>query len=249
MTQRRNKFMCALVQAMRKIPIYGPGAGDPGVGEEGKPMYTVAVSDEIAHANMEKANKAKLQRRWDYESSDSESDDGKRSHKEQPFHPGTNGKDTNTNSSSTTAIGLDLNSQPGQTNLSSVDALASTTAYEQPHLTELGNRHRSLRSANSVSNRRQDIEDVRVALSRAATRGRRKVGATVASPPASAHPQSIGFPTSPARGPDTPYLQGYAAATQTNYPPAYLAGYPQAPASPANYLPPQQPPLPGPPPP
>ena len=42
---RRSKFMCALVLALRKIPIYAPGGGDAVLGSSDKPSYSVTVSD------------------------------------------------------------------------------------------------------------------------------------------------------------------------------------------------------------
>lgn len=45
---RRSKFMCALVLALRKIPIYAPGGGDAALGSNDKPSYTVTVSDQEA---------------------------------------------------------------------------------------------------------------------------------------------------------------------------------------------------------
>ncbi len=42
---RRSKFMCALVLAIRKVPIYAPGGGDPALGNVNNPSYSVAVSD------------------------------------------------------------------------------------------------------------------------------------------------------------------------------------------------------------
>lgn len=63
--QRRNKFFCALILILKNIPIYGAGRGDPSIGEEGKPMYTVAISDDKAQINMQKQTGAKLSSRWD----------------------------------------------------------------------------------------------------------------------------------------------------------------------------------------
>ena len=45
---RRSKFMCALVLALRKIPLYAPGGGDAALGSSDKPTYTVTVSDDEA---------------------------------------------------------------------------------------------------------------------------------------------------------------------------------------------------------
>ena len=42
---RRSRFMCALVLALRKIPIYAPGGGDAALGSSDKPTYSVNVSD------------------------------------------------------------------------------------------------------------------------------------------------------------------------------------------------------------
>lgn len=56
---RRSKFMCALVLALRKVPIYCPGGGGLPLGDPGNPSYSVAVSDEIAAAARDKAAKNK----------------------------------------------------------------------------------------------------------------------------------------------------------------------------------------------
>ncbi len=51
---RRSKFMCALVLAMRKVPISGPGGGGPGSGDKANPTYSVAITDELARQNRDK---------------------------------------------------------------------------------------------------------------------------------------------------------------------------------------------------
>ena len=56
---RRSKFMCALTVAMRRIPIYAPGGGGEVLGGPTNPSYSVAVSDEVAAAAREKAEKDK----------------------------------------------------------------------------------------------------------------------------------------------------------------------------------------------
>ncbi|EFR05122.1 Mechanosensitive ion channel [Nannizzia gypsea CBS 118893] len=45
---RRSKFLCALVLAIKKIPIYGPGGGDAALGDISKPSYSVSISHEQA---------------------------------------------------------------------------------------------------------------------------------------------------------------------------------------------------------
>ena len=56
---RRSKFMCALVLALRKIPINAPGGGGPALGSVDQPTYSVAVSDAQAAANREAAAKTR----------------------------------------------------------------------------------------------------------------------------------------------------------------------------------------------
>ncbi|EEH03930.1 serine/threonine-protein kinase [Histoplasma capsulatum G186AR] len=56
---RRSKFMCAVVLAARKIPIYGPGGGDAALGDVTRPSYSVAISHEQAQANKDEWTKGK----------------------------------------------------------------------------------------------------------------------------------------------------------------------------------------------
>ncbi|KAL1955485.1 hypothetical protein VTO42DRAFT_8511 [Malbranchea cinnamomea] len=51
---RRSKFMCALVAAVRRVPIYGPGGGDAGLGSMSNPSYSVTISDQQAQENRDK---------------------------------------------------------------------------------------------------------------------------------------------------------------------------------------------------
>jgi hypothetical protein len=60
---RRSKFMCALVLAMRKVPLYGPGGGDAALGDLGKPSYSVAISEEQAQHNREEFTTNKEKKR------------------------------------------------------------------------------------------------------------------------------------------------------------------------------------------
>jgi hypothetical protein len=47
---RRSKFMCALVLALRKVPIYAPGGGGAALGSASQPTYSVSVTDAEASA-------------------------------------------------------------------------------------------------------------------------------------------------------------------------------------------------------
>ncbi|KAK6543342.1 hypothetical protein TWF694_000093 [Orbilia ellipsospora] len=62
--ERRNKFMSALVAALRKIPIYGPGAGDPGLGEPGNAQYFVTIDAAEAQRRKDAAAKEKEGKRY-----------------------------------------------------------------------------------------------------------------------------------------------------------------------------------------
>lgn len=55
--------MCALVLALRKVPIYAPGAGGLPLGDPGNPSYSVAVSDLIASDSRDKAAENKEAKR------------------------------------------------------------------------------------------------------------------------------------------------------------------------------------------
>ncbi|RKF55781.1 putative MscS family protein C2C4.17c [Erysiphe neolycopersici] len=60
---RRSKFMCALVTALRQVPIYRPGGeGDP-LGGPKNPGYTVAVTDEWAANAVKKSSEQKKSKR------------------------------------------------------------------------------------------------------------------------------------------------------------------------------------------
>jgi Mechanosensitive ion channel len=60
---RRSKIMCALVLAIRKIPIYGPAGPDAALGDTSNPSYSVAISYEQAKKHQEKASEAKEAKR------------------------------------------------------------------------------------------------------------------------------------------------------------------------------------------
>lgn len=56
---RRSKFMCALVAALKAVPIYGPGGGYEAAGTAANPSYSVTISDTEAKDNATAAAKAK----------------------------------------------------------------------------------------------------------------------------------------------------------------------------------------------
>ncbi|EHL00469.1 putative Uncharacterized MscS family protein [Glarea lozoyensis 74030] len=60
---RRSKFMCALVLALRKVPIYAPGGGGEALGGPTNPGYSVAITDTWATEARDKAKAAKEAKR------------------------------------------------------------------------------------------------------------------------------------------------------------------------------------------
>jgi Mechanosensitive ion channel len=60
---RRSKLMCALVLAIRKVPIYAPGGGSPSLGDPGNPSYSVTISDDQAQLYRNKAKDDKEAKR------------------------------------------------------------------------------------------------------------------------------------------------------------------------------------------
>ncbi|KAK9372097.1 Mechanosensitive ion channel-domain-containing protein [Lipomyces chichibuensis] len=57
--QRQNKFMCELIAACKKVPLYPPNVGDPPLGSFGQPTYSVMISDQDAQQRFAKAMKEK----------------------------------------------------------------------------------------------------------------------------------------------------------------------------------------------
>lgn len=49
--------MCALVLALRKVPIFGPGGGGLPLGDAANPSYNVSISSDVAAASKDKAAK------------------------------------------------------------------------------------------------------------------------------------------------------------------------------------------------
>lgn len=73
---RRSKFMCALVLALRKVPIYGPGGGDPALGSANNPNYSVALAPDVAQKNKDQAAKDKEAKRLVNKQAPPKSSDG-----------------------------------------------------------------------------------------------------------------------------------------------------------------------------
>ncbi|KAL8807115.1 MAG: hypothetical protein Q9223_004446 [Gallowayella weberi] len=167
---RRSKFMCALVLALRKIPIYAPGGGDAALGSNDKPTYSVTVTDEQAAAAREAYSKTKEEKRL--------------VPSKKPDPP----PDTATSSATDVPDPKDPATPPPlryrlpplaeQTALSDLNSRppAADTARDVPDLdVNLSSETRP----SSDSRRSNDIEEVRGLLHRQSTRGKRKASSSV----------------------------------------------------------------------
>ncbi|KAL9602778.1 MAG: hypothetical protein Q9219_001621 [cf. Caloplaca sp. 3 TL-2023] len=188
---RRSKFMCALVLALRKIPIYAPGGGDAVLGSSDKPTYSVTVSDEQAAAARDAYAQTKEEKRLVPTKKPSPPQDTAVSSATDIPDP----KDPATPPplryrlpplNETTALN-DLNSRHP----------AADTARDAK---DLDIDHSAEARVSSDSRRSSDIEEVRGLLRRQSTRGKRKASSTVSSanvPP----PISENFPSASAAPP------------------------------------------------
>lgn len=147
-TSRRSKFMCALVLALRKIPIYGPGGGDAALGDAGHPSWSVAISPEDAIAAREKFNADKDAKRL-FPSKKDESDEE------------TKGKSTGVDylSPETTALHTLNSRKPG------VDPVRDNTWTNRDDSSTIG------RPSTDI---RPDLDEVRGLLHKASSSGKRK---------------------------------------------------------------------------
>lgn len=146
---RRSKFMCALVQAMRKVPIYAPGGGGPAAGDKANPTYSVAISDAEARENKQQFDMDK---------------DAKR------MIP-TAKLDEDTGKSSSTDFFAGSSVEEKERNQAEV--LNSRTVVVDPS----GMGREELVSNTGVIDRQRsnDLEEVKNIIRRESTRGRRKV--------------------------------------------------------------------------
>jgi uncharacterized membrane protein YgcG len=147
---RRSKFMCALVLALRKIPIYCPGGGNEALGGPTNPGYSVAVSDEMAAAARDKAKEAKEAKR---------------------LVSSTNAKSTGTDLGSAKEQGAAESMNKRKPKEAAVDAVWS--AQDGSDKDTLNSRDASLERQK----RENDIDTLKQGLlKRESTRGRRKPG-------------------------------------------------------------------------
>ncbi|KAH7139226.1 Mechanosensitive ion channel-domain-containing protein [Dendryphion nanum] len=162
-SSRRSKFMCALVLALRKVPIYGPSGGDAALGAVGNPSWSVAIPPADAIAAREKFNKDKDAKRLFPTMKDDEPED--------------KGKSTGTDYlgvgiSEATAINNLNQRKPG------ADPLRDDTWNNRDDVSTLG---------RPSTDGRPDLDEVRGLLHKASSAGKRKQAGTASdyynSPP------------------------------------------------------------------
>jgi small-conductance mechanosensitive channel len=168
-TARRSKFMCALVLALRKVPIAGPGGADAALGSADKPTWSVAVPPVDAITAYQKFK---------------ENADAKRLYPVNKPEDNDKGKSTGTDYLGTgiggegNAVNSLHNRRPG------ADPVRDDTWRDRDDASTIG---------RPSMDARPDLDEVRGLLHKASSAGKRKGGATLS--PTSAFPSS-GFPSS-----------------------------------------------------
>jgi hypothetical protein len=153
---RRSKFMCALVVALRKVPINGPGGGDAALGSADKPSWSVAVPPAEA--------------REAYEAYKMNADKARMVPLNKPEDPNDKGKSTGNDylgvgvQSEDFAINSLTNRKPG------VDHVRDDTWNARDDVSTLG---------RPSTDARPDLDEVKSLLHKASTAGKRKGGATL----------------------------------------------------------------------
>ncbi|KAF2280111.1 uncharacterized protein EI97DRAFT_491619 [Westerdykella ornata] len=147
---RRSKFLCALVLALRKVPIYGPGGGDAALGDAGHPSWSVSISPDEAIAARNKFNADKDAKRLvPTMKPDADEDKGKSSSTDY-LSPGN---------AETSAIHILNNRKPG------ADPVRDDTWNRRDDVSTLG---------RPSTDTRPDLDEVRGLLHKASSSGKRK---------------------------------------------------------------------------
>ncbi|KAF1920806.1 hypothetical protein BDU57DRAFT_439033 [Ampelomyces quisqualis] len=187
-TARRSKFMCALVLALRKVPIAGPGGSDAALGSADKPTWSVAVPPTDAVAAYAKFNAKK---------------DASRLH---PLNKPEDGNDKG-KSSGTDYLGIGIAGE-GE----AVSSLTSRRPGVDPIRDDTWNNRDDVSTLGRPSmDARPDLDEVRGLLRKASSVGKRKNGSTL-SPSTSrfsndASRQPNPMPSLPSPAVMSPYAQ------------------------------------------
>lgn len=171
---RRSKFMCALVLALRKVPIYAPGGGGAGLGDPSNPTYSVSVTNEAAAEARAKYAEAKEGKRLVPTKKD-----------EEPSTPAAS-------SSSGRERPVSTGQLAGSAETAAMEAMNLRRPAVDTGRDDWGSTD-NITLASNVSadpSREGDIEDLRQGLmKRQSTRGRRRPGETVPAMPMLSPPE------------------------------------------------------------
>jgi hypothetical protein len=157
-TARRSKFMCALVLALRKVPIAGPGGSDAALGSADKPTWSVAVPPADAVEAYKKFKHAADAKRLNPVNKPVENDTGLSSSND------FLGAATGAEGAAATSLN---NRRPG------VDTVRDETWNARDDVSTLG---------RPSMDARPDLDEVRGLLHKASSAGKRKGGASTLSP-------------------------------------------------------------------
>lgn len=167
--------MCALVLALRKVPIYAPGGGSAALGSSDQPTYSVSVSDAEAAARRDAFAKTKEEKRMVPTTKAGG-----------PQAPTSSSLNMNTSAAST--LRNRGGSVTGPVNVTSIAPMQETSA-----MNSLNARHPASDPAHDWENDstisptgqlnqgNSDIDELRDVLRRQSTRGKRRARANTAS--------------------------------------------------------------------
>lgn len=168
--------MCALVLALRKIPIYAPAGGDAVLGSSDKPTYSVTVSDAEAAANREAFAKTKEEKRLVPSKKPEDPAPIETTSKEAAPGVEVSGNRDPATPSTLRYRHSTLNETAALSTLNTRDPAADTA--EDPTDLIGSEPHTSGSSTPQDPHRSADLEEVRSLLHRQITRGKRRTTAT-----------------------------------------------------------------------
>lgn len=160
---RRSKFMCALVAALKAVPIAPPGGALDAAGTAANPNYSVTITDSEAKENMEQSALEKEKARL-VPTKKPDEDDNDKPVSPVLTHRSTKNTGLNNGSEARAVDDLTTRADPGadpardEAWTSSRDDSSTLNGGERP------------------STERQDLEEVKGLLKRQSTRGKRRVG-------------------------------------------------------------------------
>lgn len=163
---RRSKFMCALVAALKAVPIYGPGGGADAAGSAANPGYSVTITDADAKEAAKQAAKEREQARLYPPAKDDDNDAAS-------SNTASENRGAGLTSQQARIIG-DLNSRSPAADFARDRAFSTGRASEDSN----GNNLSLIRSRSRDTH---SIDEVRGVLRRGSSRGKRRADNTAAA--------------------------------------------------------------------